>query len=130
MIESTSCVCLVTLSPAAVLATTPARYTVSPWITTWLMRGPVSKRWMVMLFSEFCVADYLARGRVMRHCDRRPRSLKLPEKRPDRLGAVDVMILRAQKRIHHAREARVRKTAGHAMAAIVDAIEHDIAPGR
>src|SRR5437763_1863240 len=25
---------------------------VSPCTTTWLMRGPVSKRWMVMLFSE------------------------------------------------------------------------------
>jgi hypothetical protein len=26
---------------------------VSPWTTTWLMRGPVSKRWMVILLSEF-----------------------------------------------------------------------------
>jgi hypothetical protein len=25
---------------------------VSPWTTTWLMRGPVSKRWMVMFFSK------------------------------------------------------------------------------
>src|SRR5664279_3783171 len=56
------------------------------------------------------------------------RSLKLPEKRPDRFRAVDVTVLRTQKRIDHAREARVGKTARHPVAAVVDAIEHDIAP--
>src|SRR5882672_4342571 len=29
---------------------------VSPCKTTWLMRGPVSKRWMVMLFSKYVPA--------------------------------------------------------------------------
>src|SRR5215216_6768086 len=33
---------------------------VSPWTTTWLMRGPVSKRWMVIVLSEICVARLLS----------------------------------------------------------------------
>src|SRR3954452_21489748 len=56
---------------------------VSPWITTWLMRGPVSKRWMVMLFSEVegflsvayaaaCRAVCLSRHRLRRRASRIP----------------------------------------------------------
>src|SRR5450759_1206065 len=41
---------------------------VSLWTTTWLMRGPVSKRWMVMLVLQICAVDHLARRPVIRHC--------------------------------------------------------------
>src|SRR5437763_6219079 len=52
------------------------------------------------------------------------------EEIPDDLGAIDIVILRAQQPVHHARKARIGKTAGHAVAAIIDAVEHDIASGR
>src|SRR5260370_1498248 len=55
---------------------------------------------------------------------------KLAEKRPDRLGAVDVAILRSEERGRDAWKARIRRVAGHAMAAAVDAIEHGIASRR
>src|SRR3982074_3024628 len=62
---------------------------------------------------------------------RAPRdSRELAETFPERGGAVDVAILRTQKRVHHARQTRVRDSAGHAGAAAVDAIENDIAPRR
>ena len=35
-------------APGASWATIPARYTVSPCTTAWLMRGPMSMREMVM----------------------------------------------------------------------------------
>src|ERR1700722_6567809 len=50
---------------------------------------------------------------------------KLPEKFPDHLRAVDVAILRSQQQADDARKAGVGKAAGHAVAALVDAIEHD-----
>src|ERR1700681_5004647 len=55
---------------------------------------------------------------------------KLAEKRPDRLCAVDIVVLRPQERGCDARKARVGQAARHAMAAAVDAIEHDVAPRR
>src|SRR5258708_1311878 len=53
---------------------------------------------------------------------------EISQKTPDRFGAVDVAVLRAQEGVDRAREARVGKAAGHPVAAVVDAIEHDIAP--
>src|SRR5271170_4028003 len=57
-------------------------------------------------------------------------SRKPLEKRPDRFRAVDVVVLRAQHVVHHARKTCVVETAGHAMAAVIDAVEHDVAPFR
>ena len=58
------------------------------------------------------------------------RSWKVFEKRPNRLRAVDVAVLRAEKRIDNPRKARVGDAAGHAVAAAVDAVEHDVAARR
>src|ERR1700682_1332620 len=55
---------------------------------------------------------------------------KLAAKRPDRLCAVDIVVLRPQERGRDARKARVGQAAWHAMAAAVDAVEHDVAPRR
>src|SRR6185312_11419642 len=60
---------------------------------------------------------------------RAPASLKLLEKGPDHFGAVDVVVLRAQHVVHHARKARVREAAGHAMTAIIDAVQYDVDAG-
>src|SRR4051794_32892079 len=51
---------------------------------------------------------------------------KLAEKSPDRLGAVDVAILRPEQACCDLREAGIRRKSGHAMAATVDAIEYDV----
>src|SRR4249920_2959655 len=53
-------------------------------------------------------------------CDRRSR--KPLEKRPDRLRAVDVVVLRAEDEIDQPNEPAVRKAAGHAVPAVIDAI--------
>ena len=47
-----SFVCSATEAPRAPCATCPAVYTVLPWTTHWLMRGPASKRWMLMAGSS------------------------------------------------------------------------------
>src|SRR5437764_1303233 len=52
------------------------------------------------------------------------------EKFPDNLCAVDVMVLRPQRDVDGARKARIGEAAGHAVAAVIDAVEHDIASGR
>src|SRR3954447_7677027 len=62
-------------------------------------------------------------------CMRRA-SRKLAEERPDRLGAVDVAVLRPEQAGCDLREAGIRKKSGHAMAAIVDAIKQDVMPAR
>src|SRR5258708_1078258 len=54
-------------------------------------------------------------------------SRKPLEERPGRLGSGDVVVLRAEHGIDHALEARVGEAAGHAVAAVVDAVEHDVA---
>src|ERR1700731_2367801 len=57
-------------------------------------------------------------------------SRKLLEELPDHLRAVDVAVLWAEPHVDDAPEARVREVAGHAVAAMVDAVEHSVAPRR
>src|ERR1700753_2080480 len=52
------------LLPDAFRATTPARYTVLPWITTWLMRGPASLRSMLIVSLPYNVMPGLGPGIV------------------------------------------------------------------
>ena len=54
-------------------------------------------------------------------------SRKSLEKRPDRLGAVDVVVLRAEQVGGEPRKARIGRHDGHAMATAIDAVEQDIA---
>src|SRR5262249_38471863 len=77
---------------------------------------------------SFRVAGEIARYRYVRD-NEWLRSRKLLEERPDRLSAVDVVVLRPEESIGKAREAGVG-AAGHAVAAIIDAVEHDVAPRR
>src|SRR5258707_13518858 len=55
---------------------------------------------------------------------------KLREESPDRLGAVDVAVLPPQQARRDVRKAVIRGQSGHALAAIVVAIEHYVVPGR
>src|ERR1700722_10699435 len=57
----------------------------------------------------------------------RPNLRKTLEKFPDDFGAVDIAVLRAEQQADDAGKTHVRGFAGHAVAAMIDAVEHDIA---
>ena len=64
MIARMSLVCSVTEPPGALRATWPARYTVLPWTTAWLIREPTSKRLMLMLSPRGMCVGRLKFGRT------------------------------------------------------------------
>src|SRR4051812_10435239 len=70
------------------------------------------------------------RARMRRWLCMRRTSRKLAEERPDRLGGVDVAVLRSEQAGGDLREARIRRKSGHAVTALIDAIKHDIVPSR
>ena len=82
-----SFVCSVTEAPRAPCATCPAVYTVSPWTTHWLMRGPASKRWMLMAGSPLLAPNEESHPtRLARLCPNLPAGLG----RQDRAGGASV----------------------------------------
>src|SRR5258708_17126684 len=65
-----------------------------------------------------------------RRCGRAWQSRKLPENRTDGFGAVDIVVLGSEKRGCDPRKGRIGEGAGHAVAAAIDAVEHDVARSR